>query len=126
MRIIGIGVDVVEVDRVERLLDRRPSFRRRVFTPEEVSYCESKATPAGSYAARWAAREACIKALGGIRNLKWQDIAVERAPTGAPRLALKGGARARADRIGVADVLVSFTHESSMATAFCIAVGDHG
>jgi holo-[acyl-carrier protein] synthase len=126
MRIIGIGVDVVEVDRVEGLLDRRPSFRRRVFTPDEVSYCESKATPAGSYAARWAAREACIKALGGIRNLKWQDIAVERAPTGAPRLALKGGARARADRIGVADVLVSFTHERSMATAFCIAVGEHG
>jgi holo-[acyl-carrier protein] synthase len=126
MRIVGIGVDVVEVDRVARLLDRRPSFRRRVFTAEEVSYCETKATPAGSYAARWAAREACIKALGGIRNLKWQDIAVERAPTGAPRLALKGGARARADRIGVADVLVSFTHERSMATAFCIAVGDHG
>jgi holo-[acyl-carrier protein] synthase len=126
MRIVGIGVDVVEVDRVASLLERRPTFRRRVFTPEEVSYCETKATPAGSYAARWAAREACIKALGGIRNLKWQDIAVERAPTGAPRLALRGGARTRAERIGVAEVLVSFAHERSTATAFCIAVGDQG
>jgi holo-[acyl-carrier protein] synthase len=126
MRIVGIGVDVVEIDRMTRLMERRPTFRHRVFTPEEVSYCEGRATPAGSYAARWAAREACIKALGGVRNLKWQDISVERAPSGAPRLALRGGARARADRIGVHEVLVSFTHERSLATAFCIALGDHG
>jgi holo-[acyl-carrier protein] synthase len=126
MRIVGIGVDVVEIDRVARLLDRRPSFRERVFTPQEVSYCETRATPAGSYAARWAAREACIKALGGIRNLKWQDIEVERATSGAPRLSLRGGARARAERMGVQEVLVSFTHERSLATAFCIAVGNHG
>ena len=126
MRIVGIGVDVVEVDRVARLMERRRTFRHRVFTPQEVSYCETRATPAGSYAARWAAREACIKALGGVRNLKWQDISVERAPSGAPRLALRGGARARADRLGVHEVLVSFTHERSLATAFCIAVGNQG
>jgi holo-[acyl-carrier protein] synthase len=124
MRIVGIGVDVVEVDRVRRVLERRMSFRDRVFTPEEISYCESKAVPAERYAARWAAREACIKALGGVRGLRWKDIHVVRHRTGAPRLALEGPAKERADSLGAVDVLVSFGHERSMATAFCVAVGD--
>ncbi len=124
MRIVGIGVDVVEVDRVRRLLERHPRFRQRVFTPDEVAYCEAKASPAESYAARWAAREACIKALGGIRGVRWQDIAVGRAPTGAPHLSLDGAARPRAREVGASDVLVSLGHERKMATAFCVAVGE--
>ena len=124
MRIVGIGVDVVEVDRVRLLLDRRPTFRERVFTPAERSYCDGKAVPARCYAARWAAREACVKALGGVRGWRWRDIRVERAPSGAPQMALEGPARARAERLGAATVLVSFSHESSVATAFCIAVGE--
>jgi holo-[acyl-carrier protein] synthase len=122
VRILGIGVDVVEIGRVERLLRRRHRFRERVFTPDEVAYCETKASPAASYAARWAAREAAIKALGGIRGLKWQDISVTRARSGAPRLSLTGSAKVRADELGVGEILVSFSHERSMATAFCIAV----
>jgi holo-[acyl-carrier protein] synthase len=122
MRIVGIGVDVVEIERVLRLLRTRPSFRRRVFTPAEMAYCDGKASPAESYAARWAAREAARKALGGVRGLRWQDISVERASTGAPRIALTGSAKARADRLGVSEVLVSFSHERSVATAFCVAV----
>ena len=122
MRIVGIGVDVVEIERVLRLLRTRPSFRRRVFTPAEMAYCDGKASPAESYAARWAAREAARKALGGVRGLRWQDISVERASTGAPRIALTGSAKARADRLGVNEVLVSFSHERSVATAFCVAV----
>ena len=122
MRILGIGVDVVEIERVRRLLRTRPSFRQRVFTPAEVAYCEGKAAPAESYAARWAAREAARKALGGVRGLRWHDISVERAPSGAPRMALTGPAKARADRLGVGEVLVSFSHERSVATAFCVAV----
>ena len=124
MRIVGIGVDVVEVDRVRRLLGRRGSFRHRVFTPAEIAYCDSKATPAECYAARWAAREACIKSLGGVRGLRWRDISVERARTGAPRLVLEGPAKERAAAVGANDVLVSFGHERSLATAFCVAVGD--
>jgi holo-[acyl-carrier protein] synthase len=123
VRIVGIGVDVVEVGRVERLLERRPAFRRRVFTDAEVAYCERNARPAGCYAARWAAREAARKALGGVRGLRWREISVERARSGAPRLALQGSARERADQVGVDDVLVSFSHERSVATAFCVAVG---
>jgi holo-[acyl-carrier protein] synthase len=123
MRIVGIGVDVVEVERVRELLGRRTSFRERVFTPEEIAYCDSRATPAQSYAARWAAREACIKALGGVRGLRWKDIHVLRGSSGAPRLGLEGPARDRATSLGAAEVLVSFGHERSIATAFCIAVG---
>jgi holo-[acyl-carrier protein] synthase len=124
MRVVGVGVDVVEIERVERLLRTRPSFRDRVFTPAEVSYCEGKASPAQCFAARWAAREAGRKALGGVRHLRWHDISVERARTGAPQLALTGPAKARADEIGAAAVLVSFSHERSVAVAFCVAVGE--
>jgi len=68
MRIVGIGVDIVEIERVQRLLRTRPSFRDRVFTPAEATYCDGKASPAECYAARWAAREAGRKALGGVRG----------------------------------------------------------
>jgi holo-[acyl-carrier protein] synthase len=123
VRIVGVGVDVVEIPRVERLLHDRPSFRHRVFTEEERRYCDGKATPANYYAARWAAREAARKALGGVRGLRWRDISVRRARSGAPHLALGGSARARAEQVGASDVLVSFSHERSVATAFCVAVG---
>jgi holo-[acyl-carrier protein] synthase len=124
VRILGVGVDVVEIERVQRLLRERPSFRERVFTLDERRYCDGKAAgSAGCYAARWAAREAARKALGGVRGLRWHDISVERARSGAPALALGGPARARADHVGVTEVLVSFSHERSIATAFCVAVG---
>ncbi|HEV8681583.1 MAG TPA: holo-ACP synthase [Actinomycetota bacterium] len=124
MRILGVGVDVVEVGRVQRILDRRSTFRDRVFTSDEIAYCERKAVPARYYAARWAAREACVKALGGVPALRWKDIEVVRTPSGAPHLALEGSAKAKADRLGAHQVLVSFSHEGSVATAFCIAVGE--
>jgi holo-[acyl-carrier protein] synthase len=122
MDIVGIGVDLVDVERVKRLLSRRKTFVDRVFTSEEIAYCERQASPAECYAARWAAREACRKALGGIREMRWHDVRVERAPTGAPRLAVAGSSRARMDALGVTDVLVALTHERQMAAAFCVAV----
>jgi holo-[acyl-carrier protein] synthase len=123
VEIVGIGVDLVDVERVRGILSRRASFARRVFSPEEIAYCERQATPAEAYAARWAAREACRKALGGIKGMRWQDIRVERAPSGAPSLALRGSSRARAEALGVARVLLALTHERRMAAAFCVAVG---
>ncbi len=125
MRIVGIGVDVVDVGRIERMLQRHPRFAGRVFAPAEVEYCDRRANRATCYAGRWAAREAARKALGGVRGMRWQDVRVERAPSGAPRLVLEGPAKERAGRLGVSDILVSFTHERSIATAFCIAVGEH-
>lgn len=122
MEIVGIGVDLVEVERIQRMLDRHHTFVDRVFTLQEIAYCRRQATPAECFAARWAAREACRKALGGIREMRWHDVRVERAPSGAPRLALEGASRARMDALGVTDVLVALTHERRMAAAFCVAV----
>ena len=122
MDVVGIGVDLVDVERVRRLLTRRSTFAERVFTPDEIAYCSRQASPAECYAARWAAREACRKALGGIREMRWHDVKVERAPTGAPSLALSGSSLARARALGVSDVMVALTHERTMAAAFCLAV----
>ena len=122
MEILGLGVDLCEIARMERALGRHPGMRERVFTPEEVAYCDSKARPAESYAARFAAREAVIKALGGYRGKRWQDISVMRAPTGAPAIVLAGGAKARAGALGIDRVLITFTHERTNAVAFAVAV----
>ena len=122
MEITGIGVDLVDVDRVRRLMSRRTTFAARVFTPQEIEYCERQADPAESYAARWAAREACRKALGGVRGMRWHDVRVARAPSGAPSLVLEGATLRRADALGVSQVMVALTHERKMAGAFCVAV----
>jgi holo-[acyl-carrier protein] synthase len=122
VEILGLGVDLCEVARMERALDRHPTMRARVFTPEEVAYCDSKARPAESYAGRFAAREAVIKALGGYRGKRWQDISVTRAPSGAPAIRLTGNAKARADALGIDGILITFTHEKTNAVAFAVAV----
>jgi holo-[acyl-carrier protein] synthase len=122
VEIVGLGVDICEIARMERALARHPTMRDRLFTPEEVAYCEGKARPSESYAGRFAAREATIKALGGYRGKRWQDISVVRAPSGAPAIRLEGQAKARADELGVTHVLITFTHERTNAVAFAVAV----
>ncbi len=123
MRIVGIGVDVVEVERIRRLLESRPGFRERVFTSGEIADCDGHADPSPCFAARWAAREAATKALGGVPGLDWREIAVHRGPNGEPTLSLDGKARVRAEEVGAENVLVSLSHERSVAAAFCVAVG---
>ena len=124
MEVVGLGVDLVDVERIEAILARRKTFRQRVFTPDEIEYCESQGSPAACYAARWAAREACRKALGGITDMGWKDVSVERDATGPPRLTLRGSSKQRASELGVSEVLVTLTHERKMAAAFCLAVRD--
>jgi holo-[acyl-carrier protein] synthase len=123
VEIVGLGVDLCEIARLERAIERHPTLRERVFTPEEIAYCDGKARPAESYAGRFAAREATIKALGGYPGRRWQDISVTRHPTGAPAIRLDGNAKRRADELGVTEVLITFTHERTNAVAFAIAVG---
>jgi holo-[acyl-carrier protein] synthase len=122
VEIAGIGVDICEIARMERALARHPTMRQRVFTPGEIAYCDAKARPAESYAGRFAAREAVIKALGGYRGRRWQDINVVRGAAGAPAIALTGNAKLRADALGIARVLITFTHEKANAVAFAVAV----
>jgi holo-[acyl-carrier protein] synthase len=122
VEIVGLGVDICEIARIERALARHPTMAERVFTPAERAYCEGKGRPAESYAGRFAAREATIKALGGYGGRRWQDISVARDPSGKPSIALTGNAKHRADAIGVDDVLITFTHEKTNAVAFAVAV----
>jgi holo-[acyl-carrier protein] synthase len=122
VEIVGLGVDICEIDRMDRALVRHPSMRDRVFTPEERAYCDGRARPAESYAARFAAREAVIKALGGYRRKRWQDISVSRHASGAPSIVLAGNAKVRADDLGISSVLITFTHERSLSLALAVAV----
>ena len=122
MEIVGLGVDICEIARMERALARHPTMRERVFTAEEIAYCDGKARPAESYAGRFAAREATIKALGGYPGKRWRDISVVRGASGAPAVRLEGRAEARADALGIAQVLITFTHEKTNAVAFAVAV----
>jgi holo-[acyl-carrier protein] synthase len=124
VEIVGLGVDICEITRMERALVRHPTMRRRVFTTEEIAYCDSKARPAESFAGRFAAREATIKALGGYRGKRWQDISVSRHPSGAPSISLGGNAKRRADDQGIDRILITFTHERMNAVAFAVAVRD--
>ncbi len=124
MEIAGLGVDICEISRMERALARHPTMRARVFTPEEIAYCDGKARPAESFAGRFAAREAVIKALGGYRGRNWQDISVTRHPSGAPAITLAGNAERRAGALGISRVLITFTHEKTNAVAFAVAVTD--
>jgi len=123
VNIIGMGVDIVDVRRIARLLERRPGFVTRIFSAEEIAYCDGSGRRAECYAARWAAREACAKALGGIPGGRWREIRVVRSDDGAVTLDLDGTARARAREVGAERLLVSFAHERGAAVACCLAMG---
>jgi holo-[acyl-carrier protein] synthase len=123
MNVIGLGVDVVDVSRVEVILERTPGWPTRYFSEEEIAHCEASGQRERCYSARWAAKEACAKALGGVPEGRWREIQVIRAEDGQVAIRLDGGAAARASDIGVDRVLVSFSHERGVAVAACVAVG---
>lgn len=129
MVIIGIGIDAVSVARVNGMRERfGERFVRRVFTEAEREYCESRREPAPSLAARFAAKEAVMKALssGWGRGVRFKEIEVQRLEHGAPSLRLYGGARERAEKIGVEKFFISLSHEADMALAQVIAEGREG
>jgi holo-[acyl-carrier protein] synthase len=123
MNVIGLGVDVVDVTRVERILERRPGWIRKIFSDDEIAHCEASGQRGRCYAARWAAREACAKALGGVPGGRWREIRVVRSADGRVAIELDGAASERALAAGVDRVLVSFSHERGVAVATCLAVG---
>jgi len=120
----GIGVDIIEVSRVRDVLRRRgESFIRRVFLEAERDYCESRRDPAMHYAARFAAKEAVVKALAVKRGMTflWRDIEITRAVSGAPSVRLTGRALSLARERGVTSLLVSLSHSGSHAVATAAA-----
>lgn len=124
--IIGTGVDLIEVERIERALSRHGQrFLDRLFTPAEVQYCEGGgAQKSHRLAARFAAKEATLKALGtGLRNgLNWTDIEVIRDPLGKPALRLTGKAADLAAQQGITQLHVSLSHAKDYAVAQVVAV----
>lgn len=127
--IVGTGIDIIEVARIERALTRPvigERLRKRVFTDGEVRYCESRGKPRyQSYAARFAAKEAAMKAMGTgwNRNVGWAEIEVVRERGKAPTLALHGKTAEFARRRNIARFHLSITHSSEQAIAHVIAEG---
>ena len=115
------GVDFIEIDRVAGVLNRYGDrFLRRIFTPKEIAYCRGRAP---NLAARFAAKEAVMKALGtGFRGVSWRDVEVVRAPSGAPSARLHGRARRRAERLGVTEIAISLSHSRGFAMVVAVAV----
>ena len=120
--IVGIGIDLVDIERFRTSLQRTPSMRERLFTPAELRYVEPKADPVPSLAARFAAREAGMKSLGlGLGAFGFHEAWVERAESGEPSLIITGRALELADRAGVARWHLSLTHSASTAGAYVVA-----
>ena len=118
--IVGLGVDIAEVRRIQAAIERRGApFLRRVFTPMEIEYCERFKNKFERYAGRFAAKEATMKALGTgwSRGVRWVDIEVVREPSGRPTIALAGEAGKIADRLGVKHIALSITHTAAEALA---------
>ena len=118
--IVGTGIDIAEVSRIAASIERfGDRFLRRVFTGGEIRYCESKANRAERYAARFAAKEAAMKALGtGWNNgVRWRDVEVCRQPGGRPTITFHGTAADIAAKLGAARVALSLTHTAELAMA---------
>lgn len=122
MTVVGIGVDAVDIERFRRSLERTPTMRTRLFTAHELEYVAPKSDPVPSLAARFAAREAVMKALGvGLGAFGFHEVWVTRAASGAPSLAVTGAAQALADEAGVANWHLSITHTGLVAIAYVVA-----
>ena len=122
-QLIGIGVDLCEVPRMRATLARTPGVARRVFTERERAYCDRRRDPTERYAARFAAKEAVMKALGvGLGAFAFHDVEVVKAPSGAPSIQLTGGAAALAAKLGVTEWRLTMTHTASLAEAIAVAL----
>ena len=118
--IVSIGIDIVEVYRIRETIERTPRFSERVYTPRERAYCEAKgAAAAQSYAARFAAKEAFLKALktGWRGKITWQDMEILNDEQGVPTLEIKGEAKALLENLGATKIHLSISHTTDHAVA---------
>jgi len=115
--IIGVGIDVVDIDRFEESLTRTPGLASRLFTEAEGS------RPLASLAARFAAKEALAKALGAPVGMHWHDAEVVSESSGRPLMEMRGSVLARADELGVSSVHVSLSHDAGIASAVVVLEG---
>lgn len=122
--IIGTGVDIIEVARIDRLLEKHsPRFEEKIFTPDEILYCKSKAKPGIHFAARFAAKEAVMKCLGtGMdKGIAFNEIEVTHEPSGQPTIKLHGKGKEQSARLNIKTIHISLSHENKYAIAQAIA-----
>lgn len=125
MTVIALGMDLMQIDRIEDVIAKRGAhFLDRVFTPEEQAYCERRHRPATHYAGRYAVKESVMKVLGTgwAHGVRWVDIEVRRAPGAAPEVHLAGASAEIAARRGLDRIHVTITHDGGIAAA--VAVGE--
>ncbi len=123
--ILGIGVDMIKIERIRQIRQRYPRFDQRIFTDNEVSYCSSRANPDFNLSARFAAKEAIAKALGiGIgQEISWKDIEVVNMPSGQPAISFLGNGKRILQNKKIKKIHLSLTHEKDYALAFCLVEG---
>jgi holo-[acyl-carrier protein] synthase len=125
MDIVGIGTDIVECLRIGRMIEQHGElFLTRVFTDREIRYSQSRQRATEHFAARWAAKEAILKAIGasGRRGLCWTELEIRHDPGGRPRVLLAGAIKEIARQQQVGDILLSLAHCRAYATAYAIAL----
>lgn len=124
--IVGIGLDLIDISRIERVLERHAGrAHERLFTPDEIAYCNGVGRPGQSFAARFAAKEAFFKAVrcGWGQGVTWTEVEVVSTSSGAPDLRLSGGALRRAESLGAKRMHLSLTHTDDVAAAFLVLEG---
>lgn len=120
----GIGVDIMEIRRIKRALERHPRLLKKIFTPQEEAHCLAKPRPEVSLAARWAAKEAIFKVLGLRRGeLRWREIEVLSNNWGAPEVRLHGRMAELARALGIKEIALSLSHSREYAVAVAIGIG---
>lgn len=127
MSVCGIGIDLVPISRMRAVIARwGDRFLRRVFTDEEIAYCRARRDPVPHFAARFAAKEAALKALGsGLRlGVRWRELEVRRARGAAPVLVLSGRCRELSAARGGCRMLLTLTHDGDYAMAQAMLLGD--
>ncbi|MDO9175428.1 MAG: holo-ACP synthase [Actinomycetota bacterium] len=125
--IVGLGVDIVEIDRMKQALARRPRLKERLFSESERAYCDKRSKPEVHYALRFAAKEAVLKALGtGFSGMRFTDVEVVREQNGRPTPKLAGRAAEHAAELGVVEMHLSLSFTHSTAVASAVAITEEG
>lgn len=125
MRIHGIGTDIIECERIDRMIRRHEGhFVKRVYTDAEIRYCSNRKSSDQHFAGRWAAKEAVLKAIGTgwIAGIAWTDVEVVNESGGKPLIRLHGGAAEIAEEKKIVEIQISITHCKSHAVAFAVAI----
>ncbi len=125
MEIVGIGTDIVECLRVGRMIEQHGElFLNRIYTEREIRFCQSRMRATEHFAARWAAKEAILKAMGTPwrRGMEWTDLEIRQEPGAAPQVFLAGATKELAQSLGIGNILLSLAHCRAYATAYAIAL----